>query len=841
MEGFAMKSSALGILRRSQGVVHAAVFLLAAGCSALFAPPPDLREGGRVDISIGAAARTVAPEIDQFSKIEISFERRDRPGTLAPVTASGWTASVYLPSGTWELTASAYNRGDPPEIVAQAGNTLISAGGSVSGETHFVLAPTGAGTGTLRYAVVLPLGMEASSGRIRIERDGQEPEERALEGGGSGEFFLEGGRSIVDIAIEGEGGTSAVFREAAAILPGLVTVVNFAPGAADFLDPELRAALAAAPNFRLTAQNSSRAVIEEAGGGGIYRTQRLSAPRGTASVCFFLEKSPAQTVSVEGADAAMVSLGAADGETPDPAKAVFAVDTSGLVVGDRVFDLALAEPGKENVLVAVTVTIGYITELSIESLPAKRVYIQGENFDGSGLVLRGTYRDGSALAEPDLGAYKISGFDANRLGQQAIQASVRGKSAGAGFLITVTEASNRDLYFDYGVKRSQGVVQPNRYTVPLGRTLVLAPVKWHIPDDVVYEWTVDNVIQQSTTEYLSLTPAAQGEYAVTVTVKIGGAALRTASTTVACVAPEGTYKRSAGGNRVAERIIYHPAPGQHVNSVLIGATVFTCCGAWGGYTVYKFDHSVARGSGKELSIGGNGFKGWSEPGVVWVMQDENGDGEPNDTWYELAGSHTLLPQAKRRLALTYTKRTSGGASWEDNYGSIGTTGGWPGDFPSPMTFVGTGLPGHYGDTFAGYVDAYGEQRYSIMNAIQVDGSPVNLSYIDFVKVQTSLNVWADVFGEISTEIYDPPEDIGGPPDPAKLLTGTAAGGQHNYQFINNSGYELTVTLADIQFALAPGASVTKTIEPSQAYFDFYGGNVVFVRETGKVTFADRPE
>ena len=35
---------------------------------------------------------------------------------------------------------------------------------------------------------------------------------------------------------------------------------------------------------------------------------------------------------------------------------------------------------------------------------------------------------------------------------------------------------------------------------------------------------------------------------------------------------------------------------------------------------------------------GNPFDGSSEPGIVWVMQDENGDGLPNDTWYELKGS-----------------------------------------------------------------------------------------------------------------------------------------------------------------------------------------------------------
>ena len=61
-------------------------------------------------------------------------------------------------------------------------------------------------------------------------------------------------------------------------------------------------------------------------------------------------------------------------------------------------------------------------------------------------------------------------------------------------------------------------------------------------------------------------------------------------------------------------------------------------GAWGGYVVAGFDHSVDNsGGGVDLAIRGNPYSYQSEPGVVWVAQDENGDGEPNDRWYELAG------------------------------------------------------------------------------------------------------------------------------------------------------------------------------------------------------------
>ena len=41
-----------------------------------------------------------------------------------------------------------------------------------------------------------------------------------------------------------------------------------------------------------------------------------------------------------------------------------------------------------------------------------------------------------------------------------------------------------------------------------------------------------------------------------------------------------------------------------------------------------FDHSVDNIAGYDLAIRGNAFDGSSEPGIVWVSRDENG----NDLW-----------------------------------------------------------------------------------------------------------------------------------------------------------------------------------------------------------------
>lgn len=73
-------------------------------------------------------------------------------------------------------------------------------------------------------------------------------------------------------------------------------------------------------------------------------------------------------------------------------------------------------------------------------------------------------------------------------------------------------------------------------------------------------------------------------------------------------------------------------------------------GAFGGYLVVGFDHSIENDGGYNIGVSGNSFDGSSEPGIVWVMQDENGDGLPNDTWYELKGSEYGKPETTQDYA-----------------------------------------------------------------------------------------------------------------------------------------------------------------------------------------------
>lgn len=350
-----------------------------------------------------------------------------------------------------------------------------------------------------------------------------------------------------------------------------------------------------------------------------------------------------------------------------------------------------------------------------------------------------------------------------------------------------------EIYFDNGSYRTETNTDEIRhFSVPLGRSLVMAPVIASMGENLTFSWTVDGAARSSTTEYLTFTPSEKGTYTISVTANDGTTTASTTAT-VECVAEEGTYYRPASGTSVAKmNHVYEfvPAPGQFINyqegttmqgvlDKMNAENSVAMIGAYGGYFIVGFDHSVENGDGKDLQIDGNAFAGWSEPGIVWVMQDENGDGLPNDTWYELAGSEANSSATKKRYAITYFKPNGPQQDvlWSDNMGNISSVdynGYHDQDYYFPMfieedsyTLTGTRLAStmEIGDleTSAGYdwgyVDNYGSAGqngiFEIDNAIQVDGSSIKLQYIDFVKVHTAMVGKGSAVGEISTEAGDP--------------------------------------------------------------------------------------
>jgi hypothetical protein len=325
----------------------------------------------------------------------------------------------------------------------------------------------------------------------------------------------------------------------------------------------------------------------------------------------------------------------------------------------------------------------------------------------------------------------------------------------------------------------------NTYYVPSGQSVVLAPLSGNIPQGAVYEWTIDNE-PVHTGEVLTRTFTASSSL-VKVTAKVDAVSHASASALVktASAGPR------TGGTRAdaAVCIEFSPAPGQFVgrgngysnpeidnlaslteedvrilvqryldgevpfNNDSVDGKVFSL-GGWGGYYIFGFDHSVPNESGADLEISSNyHVVHMAEAGVVWVSQDLNGDGKPNELWYQLKGSQASPTKGYARI---YFKTEHPGL-WLDNKGGAGgfiwyaNGDGYPyhitGNAGTYVMFTGVLLD----SSLSGYVDA-GATQFDLSDAVDAAGKGVNLEHIDFVKVQTSLDQTdGGGLGEYSTE------------------------------------------------------------------------------------------
>ncbi len=267
---------------------------------------------------------------------------------------------------------------------------------------------------------------------------------------------------------------------------------------------------------------------------------------------------------------------------------------------------------------------------------------------------------------------------------------------------------------------------------------------------------------------------------------------------------------------------YCPAPGQFVNkypAYVDGDTQATMnqkvlntignnaggmitLGGYGGYVTVGFDRTIENVSGKcDFRVLGNATSTGSEPGIIMVAYDTNGNGEPDDEWYEIAGSsHVDETQEDfysdahgngndvnfySDFEITYTKPTSEPDSsgyltyipWSDNNGNDGyiQKNGyntqayypqWISD--ATLTFSGSRLPQNGIDTSGlgtyyvlypfgyGYADNAANtadgSAIDISWAVKSNGESANLTGVDFVKIYTGVNQTNGWLGECSTEI-----------------------------------------------------------------------------------------
>ena len=233
---------------------------------------------------------------------------------------------------------------------------------------------------------------------------------------------------------------------------------------------------------------------------------------------------------------------------------------------------------------------------------------------------------------------------------------------------------------------------------------------------------------------------------------------------------------------------YVPAPGQFVNELPkyeVGDDAASMClkceqaiannarglvslGSWGGYITFGFDHAVENKEGRDIQILGNAFYmtgsteyGSSEPGIILVSRDENANGLPDDTWYELKGSEYDNPATNHTYAKTYTREAD---TIHNTYHQHPYFPQWIAE--DALTFKGALLDFHTHNIDGqnvqpildfGYVDNKPNTdlegtSFDIAWAVDENGNPVALSAIDFVRVYNAVDENNQNTGELSTEI-----------------------------------------------------------------------------------------
>lgn len=270
-----------------------------------------------------------------------------------------------------------------------------------------------------------------------------------------------------------------------------------------------------------------------------------------------------------------------------------------------------------------------------------------------------------------------------------------------------------------------------------------------------------------------------------------------AATAAACNSSE-EFSSGRVSQRADRIVAYTPAPGQFINEPQSGfddvRTPEAACayaerrlaengyvslGSWGGYLTAQFDRPVTADGDYELWVRGNSFDGSSEPGVVGVMQDTNGNRLPDDEWYELRGSE--YDRSDLGYSVTYFRPSDEGGdiAWRDNRGGEGVVARnghhtQASYFPAwiagdSYTLKGTRLPGNVTQAddgryvmgaFAwGYADNASEtdlrggvNRFRIADAVTADGTPANLTHVDFIRIQSGVNESRPGVGEVSTEV-----------------------------------------------------------------------------------------
>ncbi len=249
-----------------------------------------------------------------------------------------------------------------------------------------------------------------------------------------------------------------------------------------------------------------------------------------------------------------------------------------------------------------------------------------------------------------------------------------------------------------------------------------------------------------------------------------------------------------------------PAPGQFVNTVwaadtssgeyVIGSSSSgVTLGGWGGYIILGFDKAIVDNDynpyGIDFSVTGNAFSGWGEPAAVQVMTDENGNGLPDDTWYELAGSEYYFSTTIKNVEMTYYNpkyNTRYDIPYSTNKGFNGVmrTNSYHTQsyYPDPYNFDINGDSITYKGNYIsfcldksnpsyidavrlpafGYADVISKNStptvprnaydgFDLKWAVDDEGNSIELDSVNFIKVYAASQEDGGWLGEVSPEIF----------------------------------------------------------------------------------------
>lgn len=266
---------------------------------------------------------------------------------------------------------------------------------------------------------------------------------------------------------------------------------------------------------------------------------------------------------------------------------------------------------------------------------------------------------------------------------------------------------------------------------------------------------------------------------------------------------------------VSKVLDYLPAPGQYTNADFLGTPSaanslvgtnkgMVSLGAFGGSITVYFAQGIqddpANPYGVDFTVYGNPTLTWSEPGIIQVVKDENHNGIPDETWYEIAGSEHFWNTTTSSYEVTYQNNglnVAGDIPWTDNQGGSGIVPEnsfhqqpyypkadlFPKVAADKYTLKGTRLNGPidlsnpgmvnsfhktfgYADNtpvlslteklpdnpYTSVIEGSGGDAIDISWAVDPDKKPVKLDEIHFIRIYTGMNALAGWLGEISTEI-----------------------------------------------------------------------------------------